>query len=110
MTQNVLVRPKVAFFQPCGAISATNALYWQDQFCQAVLSPETSSLIVDMDKLEFLDSAGLMVLVSVVKMARRHHKTLSVCSVPNSIRIILELAQIDRILDIHASSTDFAAA
>lgn len=110
MMQNVLARPNTAFFQPCGPINATNALYWQEQFSQAVLSPETSTLIVDMNKLESLNSEGLMVLVAAVKMAHRHNKTLSVCSVPNPIRIVLELAQLDRVLEIHETACVFGVA
>jgi anti-sigma B factor antagonist len=110
MMQNLLARPQADFFQPCGVINATNAVQWQTQFNQAVLSPETSSLIIDMGKLESIDSAGLMVLVSVVKMAHRYNKTVSVCSVPNPIRIVLELTQLDRVVDIHENHAAFTAA
>jgi anti-sigma B factor antagonist len=109
MMQNVLVRPQAAFFQPCGSITETNAAHWQDQLSQAVLTEETSSLIVDMGKLEAIDSAGLMVLVSVVKMAHRHNKRVGVCAVPNPIRIVLELTQLDRVLEIHDTHSSFVA-
>ncbi len=110
MMQTLLVRPQTAFFQPCGAINATNASQWQDQLNQAVMTQETTNLIVDMGKLDEIDSAGLMVLVSVVKMARRYNKKVSICSVPNPIRIVLELTQLDRVLEIHENHAAFVAA
>lgn len=109
MMKTAVVRPKTVFFQPCGAIDSANALHWNDQFCQAVRSPKTFQVVVDMGKLESLDSDGLMVLVSAVKMAQAHHKTFSICSVPNPIRIVLELAQLDRVLNIHESYTECVA-
>lgn len=103
--QNVLVRPKAAVLQPSGSLNAANVVQFQDQLNAAVLSDQHSSLLIDMGQVEFIDSAGLMVLVSGLKMAKRLNKQLSLCAVPHAARMVFELTELDRVFDIHDSAS-----
>ncbi|MBW4519581.1 MAG: STAS domain-containing protein [Scytolyngbya sp. HA4215-MV1] len=94
--QNVLVRPTTTVICPSGAINAANANEFECQLTSAVLSQQDHALLIDMGKVESLDSAGLMALVSGLKMAQRFDRRLGLCSITPAIRIILELTQLDQ--------------
>jgi anti-anti-sigma factor len=98
--QSVLVRPQATVIQPVGSLSAANAIKFQHQLNAAVLSDKNASLLVDMGQVEFIDSAGLMALVSAQSMAHRLNKQFELCSVSRQVRMILELTQLDRVFKI----------
>jgi anti-anti-sigma factor len=98
--QNLLDRPQATVIQPQGSLHAVNATEFQNQLKQAVLSEDNVCLLVDMGKVESIDSAGLMALVSALSMAQRMNKRFSLCSVSQSVRMILELTQLDCVFTI----------
>ncbi|MBD2741785.1 STAS domain-containing protein [Coleofasciculus sp. FACHB-1120] len=101
--QNTLVRPNVAVIRPQGHINASNAVEFQGQLTEAVSSPDQSIVLVDMAQVEFLDSAGLMALVSAHRLAHSLGRRFSLSSVSASIRMIFELAQLDGVFEIFES-------
>ncbi|NDJ17019.1 STAS domain-containing protein [Myxacorys almedinensis] len=107
--QNVLIRPQTAVVRPCGCLNATNATEFQAQLTAAILSEQHSAVLVDLSQAEALDSAGLMVLVSSLRLAQRRNKRLSLCSVSASIHIIFELTQLDRVFEIFENFAAFQA-
>jgi anti-anti-sigma factor len=98
--QNLLVRPQATVIQPQGSLYAVNVIEFQQQLKQAVLSEDSVCLLVDMGKVESIDSAGLMALVSALNMAQRMNKRFSLCSVSQPVRMIFELTQLDRVFNI----------
>jgi anti-anti-sigma factor len=98
--QTLFVCPQAIVIQPKGSLDATNAADFQYQLKQAVLSQDNSGLLVDMGKVESIDSAGLMVLVSALGMANSLNKQFSLCAVSESVRMIFELTQLDRVFEI----------
>ncbi len=107
--QSVLVRPQPVIICPQGYVNAANASALQNQLTIAMKSEHTSALLVDMQNVESLDSAGLMVLVSTLSLAQEHHKRFSLCSVSASNRIIFELTQLDDVFEIFENSAAFEA-
>lgn len=105
--QNVLVRPQAAMICPSGCLNAAVATEFQAQLTAGILSEHHSAVVVDLSQVEALDSAGLMVLVSALRLAQRRGKCLSLCSVSTSIRIIFELTQLDRVFEIFESLAAF---
>ncbi|PSB26839.1 STAS domain-containing protein [Stenomitos frigidus] len=98
--QNVLVRPQAAVIQPLGSLHSGNITTFQYQLNAAVLSEKHSSLLVDMAQVESIDSDGLMALVAALSLSQRLNKRFSLCSISHSVRIILELTQLDRVFEI----------
>lgn len=98
--QNVLVRPSAAIIQLCGSLNSENAVTLHYQLSEALLAEQHDRLLVDMGQVELIDSAVLMVLVSTLSLAQRLNKRLSLCSISYSVRMILELAQLDRVFEI----------
>ena len=104
-----LVQSKVTVVQPQGHLNASNAADFQDRLAHAVSSPENSILLVDMEKVESLDSAGLMALVSALRLSRDLNRRFSLCGVLPSIKIVFELTQLDRAFDIFENRSAFQA-
>ncbi len=98
--QNLLVRSKSAIIQPSGALCAANSEKFQDQINTAVLSEENDSLLVDLGMVDFIDSKGLMVLLSAHKEAVKLGKRFSLFGVSKPARMVLELTQLDQVFEI----------
>lgn len=108
--QSTLIRPRVALVQPTGHVNAANAVEFQRQLTAAITSGQHSMLLVDMDQVESLDSAGLMALVSALRQAHHLEYRFSLCSVSPAIRIIFELTELDRAFEIFESRAAFELA
>jgi anti-sigma B factor antagonist len=104
--QTLLTRAQGATFLAQGHVNAASAPAFQQQLTEMVNS-EATAILVDMGQVESFDSAGLMVLVSVLSSAQRLDKRFSLCSVPASARIMLELTQLDRVFEILPSPAAF---
>lgn len=104
--QNLLVRTKSAIIQPCGSLSAINAAKFQDQLNAAVLSDQHTCILVDLSMVDFIDSAGLMVLITAHNTACSLKKRFSLCSVSKPTRMVFELTQLDQVFEILADQSD----
>ena len=107
--QTLVARQLVTVVKPSGNINASTAVKFQNQLVQAISADNTSALLLDLEQVEFLDSAGLMALVSAMRLARSLNKRFSLCSVSPDIRMIFELSQLDRVFEIRESAAAFAA-
>ncbi|NEP02636.1 MAG: STAS domain-containing protein [Symploca sp. SIO2E9] len=107
--RNAIVDSQFTIIAPSGHINAANAGLWQHHFQEAVASATTSALLVDMQRVEYLDSAGLMALVSALSLSKTLRRRFSICSVAPQIRIIFELTKLDEAFEIFENRTAFAA-
>jgi anti-anti-sigma factor len=96
-------------YEPVGSINAANVRNFQQQLMMAVNAKEGATILVDMKGVEFLDSAGLMALVTAYRQAQNLGKHLIICSVSPAVRIIFELSQLDQILKIFPTRYAFEA-
>lgn len=106
---STLVDFQMTVIQPSGHVNAANASEFQDQLAKAVASGQHSVLLVDMQQVESLDSAGLMALVSALHIAQRLNRRFTLCSITPSIRIIFELTQLDQVFEIFENRVAFEA-
>ncbi|MEC4983275.1 MAG: STAS domain-containing protein [Oscillatoria sp. PMC 1068.18] len=97
---NTVVNSQVISIAPSGYVNAANATQFQEELTAVVGKPGISMIVVDMAEVEFIDSAGLMVLVTGLRLAKSLGRRLFLCSVGASVRIVLELSQLDRAFDI----------
>lgn len=94
---------KMITFEPTGYITGVNVQGFQKELNDAILGQEQTLFLVDMSRVEFLDSSGLMALASSYRLAQTLGKRLCVCSVPPSAKIVFELTQLDQVFDIYDS-------
>lgn len=85
--------------QPSGDLNAANAYTLQSQLSEHIASESSMGLMVDMSQVESLDSAGLVSLISALRMARNLRKRFCLCAVPPSIKIVFELTQLDQVFE-----------
>lgn len=104
------VHNNYATFEPQGYISAANVSLFQSQLAHAVKQQPDSALLIDMSKVEFLDSAGLMALVSAFRMAQDLGRRFSLCSLAPSVRMIFELTGLDRAFEVFDNRNEFELA
>lgn len=90
------VHSNLTVIQPSGVLNAANASELQVKLSEQIESDRSTGLMVDMSQVESLDSAGLVSLVSALRLARNLSKRFCLCSVPPSIRIVFELTQLDQ--------------
>jgi anti-sigma B factor antagonist len=90
---------------PQGSLNAVNAMEFQQELIAALQDPGNKALIVNLERVEYLDSAGLMALVSALRLAQKLGRCMSLCSVSPAIRIVFELTQLDRVFEISDDCT-----
>ncbi|MBW4686348.1 MAG: STAS domain-containing protein [Komarekiella atlantica HA4396-MV6] len=106
--QAVLKYPKITVIRPQGCLNAANALEFERDLTTALAQDGMSILVVDLAAVESLDSAGLMALVSALKLAGTLGKSFRLGSVSPSIRIIFEMTQLDRVFEIWRGEAELA--
>lgn len=97
--------PEITVICPHGVVNASNAVDFQQEITKAVAENKKSNVLVNLEQVESLDSAGLMALVSSLRLAQSIGTRFSLCGVSPSIRIIFELTQLDRVFEIFESAT-----
>ena len=93
------IHPSLTVVQPSGVLGADNAHSLQAQLSEHISSNASEGLMVDMSQVESLDSAALVSLISVLRVARNLSKRFCLYSVPPSIRIVFELTQLDQVFE-----------
>jgi anti-anti-sigma factor len=100
---------KLSIVRPTGQVNASNAVELDHQLKSAILSDRYATVLVDMQQVETLDSAGLGVLVSALRLAQQRNQRFSLCGIGNSVRMIFELTQLDQAMEIFESYDAFLA-
>lgn len=110
MMQTMIAYPKVTVIKAYGCFNAASAAEFQRQLKVAVAAEECASILVDMEHVETIDSAGLMVLVQSLRIAKGWGKRFSLCSFSPTLRIIFELTQLDLVFEVFENTAAFEAA
>lgn len=97
-------------FRPEGYLSAANASDFLERLTVEVRSSVDSALLVNMEAVEFMDSAGLMALIKAFRLAESLGRRFGICSIAPSVRIMFELTQLDKAFEIFEDRSAFQAA
>jgi anti-anti-sigma factor len=62
-------------------------------------------IILNLEKLDMLDSFGLAVLISLLKLCRENAGSLSLCNVSESVSRLIAITRVERVLDIYSSES-----
>jgi anti-anti-sigma factor len=104
------IRTKFTTFRPEGFLSAANAAEFLERLTVEVKSSVDSALLVNMEAVEFMDSAGLMALIKAFRLAESLGHRFGICSLAPSVRIMFELTQLDKAFEIFEDSSAFQVA
>jgi anti-sigma B factor antagonist len=90
---------QVILFQPQGRIDLEGGVALSEKMAQ--VTPQNHQLwIIDLTKVYFMDSSGLVSLVTGLKSARQSGCRLVLCGVQAPVRLVLELTQLDSVFEI----------
>ncbi|MGD1911917.1 MAG: STAS domain-containing protein [Rivularia sp. (in: cyanobacteria)] len=107
--QTIIENSKYTVVKPQYSVTAANAHLFEGELTTALKQNPHGALLVDLEQIEFLDSAGLMVLISNWKLAQTLKTRFSLCSISPSVRIIIELAQLDSVFEIFDCQATYTA-
>lgn len=103
----MLINPEIKVFQPSNILdSASTASLSQD--IENALQAGVKQMLIDLQGVTFIDSSGLGGLVSSFKSVRSSGGTLSLCSINEQPRMLLEITGIDQVFDIYPSQQEFS--
>jgi len=88
--------------QPQGRLDLQNGKVLEQQM--AGLVPQPHDLwVLDLAQVDFMDSSGLVTLVTGLKAARKIGCRLVLCNVQAPVRLVFELTQLDSVFEIFES-------
>ncbi|MBV6623680.1 MAG: STAS domain-containing protein [Rivularia sp. (in: Bacteria)] len=105
--QTILESQQFTIIKPQNSITAANAYLLEKKLTTALRQNSHLNILVDMQQVEFMDSSGLMALISSCKLAQSLQKRFSLCSISNGLKIIIELTQLDNAFEIFASEAAY---
>jgi anti-anti-sigma factor len=91
-------------FSGIEALDAVNAEALKDEALARV--GDAAEFVVDLSGVEFVDSAGVGVLVALFKTARRNGGRARFCRVSAGVRAVLEIIRLDQIFEIYEDWED----
>lgn len=74
-----------------------------------VTTARPANVVIDLAKVDFMDSSGLAVLVHGMKHCRASGGDLCLCRPAQPIRMVLELTRLDKAIDIFPGTTEALA-
>ena len=83
-----------------GRITAVNTASFQSRL-QELISLEQNAIVLDGEKLDFISSAGLRVILKISKDVLAQKKSLGICSLSPNVRKIFEISGFDKVIAIH---------
>jgi anti-anti-sigma factor len=104
--KNTLVKPEIRVIQLKSCLNAANKAEFEQELSTVLANKDCNILLVDLEKLQFIDSSGLMVLISGLKLAQLVGCRFSLCSISPAIKIIFELTQLNGVFEILENSTE----
>ncbi len=105
--QQILTKPKISVIRPLSSLDAITAMEFLQELTTVILQDSCSILLVNLEQVNFLDSIGLMALLSGLKLAKKLGRRLSLCSVSPQVKIIFELTQLDKVFEIFESQSTY---
>ena len=92
-----------------GRIDGLNAQEFRDNLDKEIGGSD-NSVVLDLEKLSYISSAGLRSILLVAKTLRDRNMRFVLCSLSDPIREIFEIAGFDKIIDVIESRSDAIAA
>jgi anti-anti-sigma factor len=72
----------------------------------SVLDNGYRKIIVNLEKVSFIDSAGLVALVSGLRSANEKHGQIVLCGAQSQAQVVFRLTMLDRVFSIHTSQLE----
>ena len=91
-----------------GRVDGANAREFQVAL-EAAIDPGERAVILDMEQLSYISSAGLRVILLTARALQDRNAKFAICSLSESIREVFEISGFDKIISVHASRAEALA-
>jgi anti-anti-sigma factor len=99
---------QVKVIKPLGRLDVTTAADFRRQVNEIVsVSTPPQYLLVDLQKVTFMDSSGLGALVSALKSIRNTNGEMVICSANDQVQMLFELTIMSKIFKIYSTIDEF---
>ena len=85
-----------------GRIDGVNAQKFYDNLNREIQDLD-NNLILDFEKLSYINSAGLSSILLAAKALQKKNKRFMLCSLPSSVMQVVKISGFDKIIDIYES-------
>ena len=92
-----------------GRVDSSNSATFHDALKEGIPDGERA-LAIDCSGLSYLSSAGLRVLLDMVRVFREPNKALALCELSGSIASVVRLSGFDKIIPVHETRAEAVAA
>lgn len=89
----------IRILEPTGILDGTQAETFRKEVDSA-LDEGVDTLLIDLEKITFVDSSGLGILVVVLKKVRASNRKMYVCSINEQVKMLFELTSMDRVFEV----------
>lgn len=103
MNLSTAILDDVAILTIDGRLTASGAPLLRNAVSESIDSGMTK-IVVDLSRIEFIDSSGLGALIGGLKNARVAGGDLRIAAAPENVRTVLRLTNLDRVLRNHPSA------
>lgn len=90
-------------------LDSSNASMFQEEL-ESAAGSDTQAVVVDMDSVRYISSAGLRVIMQGVRRMQQQGGYLALCSLSDDVRTVFETSGFDQLVQIHPSRAAAAAA
>jgi anti-anti-sigma factor len=107
--QVMVIQPNSSKFDHAAAAELLQAVRTCLSANSLVDRENSATLVIDMQKVDFLDSNGLSSLLEVLKTAIASGSSLVLCSLQAPVKLVLEITKMDRTFPIFENYDDFVS-
>lgn len=104
-----VVNPRTSIIRIVGDLTAAREAALMDAY-NAAAGDATRTVVLDFTELEYMNSTGIGLLVTLLVRAQRQRQRLLACGFTDHYRQILELTRLDEAIGIHRTEADALAA
>lgn len=76
------------------------------EFFQRLINNGSRKIVVDLQRVSFIDSSGLVALVSGLRMAKEKDGRLVLCAAQPQAQLVFRLTMLDRVISVHPTAIE----
>ena len=93
-----------------GHIDGLNAEKFQAELKQNIKAHDGGTVILDLETLTYISSAGLRTILLVAKILHARGKNFSICSLSEAVNSMVKTAGFDKVIDVYKSASEAVSA
>jgi anti-anti-sigma factor len=95
--------------QAAERVDSTNAQRFLEDL-DAAIEPTDQVVVLDMENLTYISSAGLRVILQTAKTLQRQNSSFALCTLSGTVREVFEISGFDQVISIHDSQAEALSA